>query len=119
MSNPRIVAVTPSVESEVLSPSTVIFWDPTAGPLAGGIHFNCARYFRDAVTKQYFGAPQGEGILTVLASSLVGDTIPVLDLDGNVVSHLPAEVFVGALKGLFDQAYARAYGSANQPGAQQ
>lgn len=103
--NKRIINVNEHIESESLAPFTTISWNPASAELDATIGFQCARFYKYKVTGEYFGAPQPDGGLSITAASILGTMIPVMDGEGNIVTQIPAEVFVGALKGLFDEHY--------------
>lgn len=117
MTNKRIIDVNEHIVSEALAPLTTINWDPTAPTLDATVNFQCARFFRYKVDGAYFGAAQPDGGLSIAASTLVGTMIPVMDNDGNIVAEIPAEVFIGALKGMFDQQYNKLRQAAGSPHA--
>lgn len=105
MTNKRIIDINEHIESESLAPLTMISWNPTSPTLDATINFQCSRYFRYKVDGTYFGAAQPDGGLSISASSLLGTMVPIMDNAGNIVGEMPAEAFVGALKGMFNQNY--------------
>jgi hypothetical protein len=103
--NKRIIDVNEHVSSESLSTTTVISWQPTAGPQAATITFQCSRFFQYKIDGSYFGAPQSDGAITVTAGQLVGRMIPVMLPGGEIIGEQPAELFDGMLRGLFHMLY--------------
>lgn len=103
--NKRITNVNEHIESEVLAPVTILSWEPTQGPTAANITFQCSRYFRYKIDGTYFGAPQPDGGISVAATQLLGRTIPVMLPGGQIVGEQPAELLDGMLRGLFDMLY--------------
>lgn len=103
--NKRIIDVNEHIESEALAPMTVISWEPTAGPSAATITFQCSRYFQYKLDGTYFGAPQPDGAISVAATQLLGRTIPAMLPGGQIVGEYPAELLDGLLRGLFHTLY--------------
>ena len=103
--NKRFEDVNEHIESEVLAPSTVISWNPSEGPAAGTVTFQCFKYLRYKPDGTYFGVAVPDGAISFTAQQLLGRMIPVMLPGGQIVGEQPAELLDGMLRGLFDMLY--------------
>lgn len=101
MSNARIKRINNVVESEVLAPRTVINWDPTTD--TGNVLFECAKYYREAGTGNYFGIPEPDGGMSISLAELMPKTFTIPTPDGSV--EVPAVLLMASIKSLFNETY--------------
>lgn len=101
MSNARITQVNASVEAEVLAPRTVINWDPTND--TGSILFECAKYYRESGTTNYFGVPEPDGGMSLTLGEVMPKVFTVPTPQGDV--QVPAVFIMAAIKSLFNETY--------------